>query len=335
MPPERREVRGSRSLPFQNSFIMSSSNSKRVVLLFAGQGAQTVGMGRDLAEAFPEAADRFRQADGILGFPLTGAMFDGPQEELTRTSRCQPALYVHGLVCLDLIRSRVPGLEVAGAAGLSLGEFTAHAAAGTFDFETGLRLVAQRGLFMEEATSATEGSMAAMIGGEEDAVRALAEECGVDVANFNAPGQIVLSGTREGIARALETSRDHGIRIAKELDVAGAYHSRLMQSAQEKLAVELAGVAIQSPSVPVICNFEARPVSDPDDIRRTLESQVTGSVRWAESMAAFIAAGETTFLELGPGGVLAGLMRRIDRAATVISVEDVASLDAAVEALAS
>ncbi|MCB1062516.1 MAG: ACP S-malonyltransferase [Verrucomicrobiae bacterium] len=311
----------------------SSSSSKRVVLLFAGQGAQSVGMGRDLAGAFPDAAERFRQADEIFGFSLTGAMFDGPQEELTRTSRCQPALYVHGLVCLDLIKARVPNLEVAGAAGLSLGEFTAHAAAGTFDFETGLRLVAKRGLFMEEATSATEGSMAAMIGGEEEAVRRVAEECDVDVANFNAPGQIVISGTKAGITKALEISKENGIRIAKELDVAGAYHSRLMQSAQDKLATELAEVTLAEPTVPVICNFEARAVSEPDDIRRTLEAQVTGSVRWAESMAAFIDQGETTFLELGPGGVLAGLMKRIDRAAKVISVEDVASLEAAVEAL--
>lgn len=290
-------------------------------------------MGKDLAVAFPEAAEQFRKADEILGFSLTGAMWDGPQEELTRTSRCQPALYVHGLVCLELLKRRVPGLEIAGAAGLSLGEFTAHAAAGTFDFETGLELVAKRGRFMEEATDATEGSMAALIGGDEDAVRAVAAECDVDVANFNAPGQIVISGKKEGIAKALEIAKEHGIRIAKELDVAGAYHSRLMQSAQDKLAAELAEVELAAPSVPVICNFEARPVSDPADIRRTLEAQVTGSVRWAESMSAFLADGETQFLELGPGGVLAGLMKRIDRGASVLSVENVDSLNAAVEAL--
>lgn len=308
-------------------------SSKRVVLLFAGQGAQAVGMGKDLAETFPEAAEQFQKADEILGFSLTGAMWDGPQEELTRTSRCQPALYVHGLVCLELLKQRVPDLEIAGAAGLSLGEFTAHAAAGTFDFETGLRLVAKRGQFMEEATDATEGSMAAMIGGEEDAVRKVAEECDVDVANFNAPGQIVISGKKEGITQALEIAKENGIRIAKELDVAGAYHSRLMQSAQDKLSTELAEVEIATPTVPVLCNFEAKAVSDAAEIRRTLEAQVTGSVRWAESMAAFIADGETTFLELGPGGVLAGLMKRIDRSATVISVENVDSLNAAVEAL--
>lgn len=307
--------------------------SKRVVLLFAGQGAQAVGMGQDLAEAFPSAAGRFAQADAILGFPLTETMFAGPKEELTRTSRCQPALYAHGLVCLDLIRERVPGLEIAGAAGLSLGEFTAHAAAGTFDFETGLKLVAKRGQFMEDATNATAGSMAAMIGGEESAVRTLAEACGVDVANFNAPGQIVLSGTREGIARAVAGAREHGIKLAKELDVAGAYHSRLMRSAQDQLATELASVDLREPRVPVVCNYEARKVSDPDDIRRTLESQVTGSVRWTESMRVFLDAGETTFLELGPGGVLAGLMKRIERTATVISVDNVATLESAVAEL--
>ncbi len=309
------------------------SSSKRVVLLFAGQGAQTVGMGKDLAENFDLAAERFRLADEILGFPLTTAMWEGPQEDLTRTSRCQPALYAHGLACLELVKTRVPDLEIAGAAGLSLGEFTAHAAAGTFDFETGLRLVAKRGQFMEEATDATEGSMAAMIGGDEDAVRAVAAECDVDVANFNAPGQIVISGRKEGIARALEIAKEHGIRIAKELDVAGAYHSRLMQSAQDQLATELAGMEPGMPAIPVICNFEARAVSDPADIRRTLEAQVTGSVRWAESMNVFLAGGETTFLELGPGGVLAGLMKRIDREARVLSVADTASLEAAVEAL--
>lgn len=308
--------------------------SKRVVLLFAGQGAQAVGMGRDLAEAFPAVAEKFARCDEALGFSLTGAMFDGPQDQLTRTSRCQPALYAHGLACLDLIRDQVPGLEIAGAAGLSLGEFTAHAAAGTFDFETGLALVAKRGRFMEEATDATAGGMAAMIGGDESAVRELAAECGVDVANFNSPGQIVLSGPKEGIARAVAGAKARGIKLAKELDVAGAYHSRLMQSAQDQLAAELAAVAMQTPRVPVVCNFEARAVSDPADIRRTLERQVTGSVRWEESMRVFLAQGETTFLELGPGGVLGGLMRRIEKSATVISVENVPTLESALAALA-
>jgi [acyl-carrier-protein] S-malonyltransferase len=153
------------------------------------------------------------------------------------------------------------------------------------------------------------------------------------VANFNAPGQIVLSGSREGIARALEVYPDKGIRVAKELTVAGAYHSRLMQSAQDALVPELAAAQVQAPALPVICNVEARPVVDPDEIRDTLARQVTGSVRWSESMQYLLAQGHRTFLELGPGGVLAGLMRRIDRAATVIRVEDLASLQAAHESL--
>lgn len=309
--------------------------SQRVVLLFAGQGAQTVGMGLDLARAFPRVQKQLERSNEILGYDLATTMFDGPDEELMRTSRCQPALYVHGLACLELLMERVPDLEIAGAAGLSLGEFTAHAAAGTFDFESGLRLVDLRGRFMEESTDATEGSMAAMIGSDEASVRTLAVACGVDVANLNAPGQIMISGTREGIARALETAKAHGIRMAKEIDVAGAYHSRLMEAAQEKLAVELTKAEILTPRVPVVCNVEARVVSDPEDIRQTLEAQVTGLVRWSESMRVFLDAGETTFVELGPGGVLAGLMKRIDRGATVISISDLESLEAAVEQLAA
>ncbi|MEY4484768.1 MAG: S-malonyltransferase, partial [Verrucomicrobiota bacterium] len=251
--------------------------AKKVVLLFSGQGAQKVGMGKDLAEAYPRAKALFDRADSVLGFNLTGAMFDGPIEDLTRTSRCQPALYAHGLVVLEVLKDRVPALEIAACAGLSLGEFTAHAAAGTFDFETGLKLVFQRGSFMEEACEKTAGSMAAMIGGEESAVRELAAECNIDVANLNAPGQIVLSGSVEGIKAALEKARSKGIRKAVELTVAGAYHSRLMKSAQDKLAAVLQSTAIQMPAVPVISNFEADVVTSDIVIRNTLERQVSGS----------------------------------------------------------
>lgn len=302
-------------------------------MLFAGQGAQTVGMGRDLAERFDAARERFALADERLGFSLSSKMFDGPAAELTRTSVCQPALYVHGLACLDLLQAEVPDLEIAGCAGLSLGEFTAHAAAGTFSFETGLDLVAKRGAFMEEATSAEAGSMAALIGGEEDDVRLLAEKCGVDVANLNAPGQIVVSGRKEGIARVLAEAADHGVRIAQELDVAGAYHSRLMLPAQEKLAAVLAGIELARPAVPVVCNVEGVEVSEPDEIRRTLVAQVSGSVRWSDCVRRFLDRGETLFIELGPGRVLAGLMRRIDRTAKAVSLSDVESLEKAVAEL--
>lgn len=303
---------------------------KKAVLLFAGQGAQTVGMGRDLAEKYDVARELFAKADDQLGFSLTEKMFDGPADELTRTSICQPALYVHGLACLELLKQEVPDLEIAGVAGLSLGEFTAHAAAGSFDFATGLDLVAQRGSFMEEATCATEGSMAAMIGGEDEQVRKLAAACDIDVANFNAPGQIVVSGSQKGIAKAVAEAMENGIKIAKELDVAGAYHSRLMMPAQEKLAEVLAKTELNTPSLPVTCNVEGRIVSDSDEIKRTLEAQVSGSVRWSECVQYFIGEGETLFIELGPGRVLTGLMRRIDRSAKALSFADVEGLESVV-----
>lgn len=304
-----------------------------VVILFSGQGAQKVGMGKDLADAYPVVKEMFAKADSALGFSLSDIMFNGPDEELTKTSRCQPALFLHGLACLEVLKQKVPSLNPVATAGLSLGEFTAHTLAGTFDFETGLKIVEQRGLFMEEACDATNGAMAAMIGGDEEAVASLAEDCDVDVANFNAIGQIVISGDEAGVDKAVEGAKERGIRIAKKLNVAGAYHSRLMQSAQDKLAGVLANVELGEPTIPVICNFEAREVKDPADIKAMLEQQVTGSVRWTASMQKLIADGHTTFLELGPGKVLAGLMARIDKSATVHSVEDVESLDAAVEAL--
>jgi [acyl-carrier-protein] S-malonyltransferase len=302
--------------------------SQKTVLLFSGQGAQKVGMGKDLAAAYPAAKALFDRADAVLGFPLSQVMFDGPMEELTKTSRCQPALYVHGLAVLAVLREKHPALEIGACAGLSLGEFTAHAAAGTFDFETGLRIVHQRGQFMEEACEETRGSMAAMIGGEESAVRELARECDVDVANLNAPGQIVLSGSIEGIKAAVAGAKAKGIVKAVELTVAGAYHSRLMRSAQDKLAAVLRDAPIVMPGVPVVSNYEADVVTSDVVIRMTLERQVSGSVRWSESMQRLIQAGHRNFLELGPGGVLAGLMRRIDKNVNVTAIEDAAGVEA-------
>ena len=305
----------------------------KAVLLFSGQGAQKVGMGKDLVDAYPVAQQLFEQADEVLGRSLTSIMFEGPNEDLTKTGNCQPALFLHGLTLLSILKEKVPALDPVAAAGLSLGEMTAHAAAGTFSFEDGLKLVAKRGELMDEACAAASGSMAAMIGGTEEDVRKLAAECDVDVANLNCPGQIVLSGLEEGIDQAVSKAKDFGLRMGKKLPVAGAYHSRLMAGAQEKLAAELATANVGTPSIPVISNFLAAPADGPDAIRESLTKQVTGSVRWIESIQLLRSQGHDLFIELGPDKALAGFMSRIDKEARVISINDVASLEAAVAEL--
>ncbi|HVD96307.1 MAG TPA: ACP S-malonyltransferase [Candidatus Limnocylindria bacterium] len=295
---------------------------KKNALLFAGQGAQNVGMGRDLAEQFPVAADLFREADEIVGQKLSEIAWNGPIEELTKTSNCQPALYVHGLACLAALRETAGDFPVGGAAGLSLGEITAHAAAGTFDFATGLKLVQLRAQFMDEACAATLGGMAAMIGGTENDVRRLAADEDVDVANINAPGQIVISGELAKVETAVGVAKEYGIGRAMMLNVAGAYHSRLMESAYEKLGAVLERVPIQRPRFPVISNVTGMEVTTAVEIRRTLQDQVTGTVRWLDCMERLIDLGCDFFIELGPGGVLAGLLRRTRKGVDVISVGD-------------
>lgn len=305
----------------------------KAVLLFSGQGAQKVGMGKDLTEAYPSAKSLFEKADEVLGRSLTSIMFEGPNDDLTRTGNCQPALFLHGLALLKVLQQKVPSLQPVAAAGLSLGEMTAHAAAGTFSFEEGLKLVAKRGQLMDEACEANPGSMAAMIGGSDEDVRRLADECDVDVANLNCPGQTVLSGKEEGIDQAVARAKDFGLRMGKKLQVAGAYHSRLMASAQDKLAGALAEANIGTPAIPVISNFLAAPAEGPDGIRESLTKQVTGSVRWIETIQLLRSQGHDLFIELGPGKVLAGFMSRIDKDARIISIEDAASLETAVAEL--
>ena len=295
---------------------------KKIGLLFAGQGAQCIGMGRDLAEKYPVAADLFRNADEILGRSLSEVSWNGPMEELTKTSNCQPALYIHALAALAAVREVLGDFEVGGAAGLSLGEITAHAAAGTFDFATGLKLVQKRGEFMDEACATTQGGMAAMIGGLENDVRRLAADEDVDIANINAPNQIVISGELANVETAVGVAKEYGIGRATMLNVAGAYHSRLMESAYIKLGEVLADLPMQSPRFPVISNVTGEEVKTPEEIRETLREQVTGTVRWADCMQRLIDLGCDLFIELGPGNVLAGLMKRTNRAVAVISVGD-------------
>ena len=301
--------------------------------MFAGQGAQVVGMGKDLADQFPTAADLFRRADEILGRKLSDIAWNGPIEELTKTSNCQPALFVHGLACLSILRELAGDFPIGGAAGLSLGEMTAHAAAGTFDFKNGLKLVQKRGEFMDEACATTIGGMAAMIGADENAVRQLADEEDVDVANVNSPGQVVISGELAKVEAAVAVAKEHGIRRATMLNVAGAYHSRLMESAYEKLGAALLEVQMQVPRFPVISNVTGREVETLPEIRRTLQDQVTSTVRWVDCMERLLDLGCELFVELGPGGVLAGLLKRTRKDVDVVSVGDVESVRKRVELL--
>jgi [acyl-carrier-protein] S-malonyltransferase len=314
----------------------------RIALLFPGQGAQFVGMGRDLQDSSLRAAGLYAKANATLGRDLTKIMWEGPKEELTRTANCQPALYLHGLAALGALheglaeRSAEFDKAIVGAAGLSLGELTAHAAAHTFDFENGLKLVERRGELMEEACQAAGGTMAALIGGDAASALALAEACGVEVANYNSPGQFVLSGTVEGVKQSIAQAKDKGFRKAVPLDVAGAYHSRLMAPAQARLSEALSATPMESPLFPVVANYSSEAVRDPVTARDLLAKQVTGSVRWIESIERLSKdMGATLYLEFGPGAVLAGLVGRIVNGAAIISIGDSESVAKAVARLKS
>jgi len=308
-----------------SSFTMTSTKSR--ALLFSGQGAQKIGMGADLCEKSPTACALYERADKQLGWSLSEISFRGPETALTETRVCQPALYTHGLAILAAFADHAGRpLRFEAAAGLSLGEYTAHATAGSFDFETGLKLVAERGRLMQEACNATVGTMITLLGATPEQAREIATACDVDVANLNCPGQIVLSGGKKEMEGVAEVAKAKGIRKVIPLNVAGAYHSRLMTGAAKELAPHLAQAAIVAPRVPVVANFTADLAGTPEQIRSTLEAQVCGSVRWEESIRRLISLGYTDFIECGPGGVLAGMLRRIDPAATCLSLESHADL---------
>ncbi len=305
----------------------------KTALLFAGQGAQVVGMGKDLAAQFPEAKAWFDRANSALGYDLTSICFDGPEAELTKTENAQPGIFLVSWVAFELLKARVPSLSFQATAGLSLGEFTALTAAGVMNFEDGLRVVRQRGRFMQEACDVTKGGMAAIIGLDEAPTREVCAEAGVVLANLNCPGQLVISGEAEKINKACELAKSKGAKRALPLTVAGAYHSPLMASAQPKLQSELSKVSLLAPNVPVISNVTAQPHTSAPEIAARMVEQVTSSVRWEESMRYLLAQGFTRFIELGPGTALSGFMKRIDKSAQMLNVADAASLEATVKAL--
>jgi [acyl-carrier-protein] S-malonyltransferase len=309
--------------------------SQKTALLFAGQGAQYPGMSRELAERFPSTRTWLDQSRAILGFDLPAVCFNGPEEELTKTENAQPAIFLAGWMALQLLRERAPGFSFQAAAGLSLGELTALTAAGVFEFKDGLNLARQRGRFMQEACDSTRGGMAAVLGFDLEQTRALCAETGVEVANLNCPGQIVISGEADKIARACELARVRGAKRAVALPVAGAYHSRLMAGAAPKVRALLATLPIHVPDVPVISNVTARPHTTPGEIAARLVEQVTSEVRWEDSTRHLLEQGFTRFIELGPGKTLCGFLKRIDARAQSFNIEDAASLEATVQACVS
>ena len=324
----------------------------RTALLFAGQGAQVIGMGKDLAEKFPSAKTWFDRANAALGYDLAAICFNGPAPELTQTENAQPGIFLVSWVAFQLLKERVGvqsrngrdcsaadtlkrelQLKFDATAGLSLGEFTALTAAGAMSFEDGLRVVRRRGRFMQEACEATRGGMAAVIGLDEAPTREVCAEAGVVLANLNCPGQLVISGETDKIANAVELAKAKGAKRALALPVAGAYHSPLMAGAQPKLQAELAKIKISAPGVPVISNVTGQPHGAPTEISARLIEQVTSSVFWEKSMRYLLAQGFTRFIELGPGTALSGFMKRIDNGAQMLNVADAASLEATVKAL--
>jgi [acyl-carrier-protein] S-malonyltransferase len=298
-----------------------------LALLFAGQGAQKVGMGRSLHESSPGARILYEQAAQVLGWDLARVSFEGPESELTQTRVCQPALFVHGMALVGALHETGGLSRVDMALGLSLGELTAYAAAGVFDFQTGLRIVAERASLMQEACTASSGAMAAIIGESRETVASLCREFDVEAANFNAPGQIIISGDRAKVAAAVEAASQRGIKKVL-LNVAGAYHSRLMEPARSAFEAFLVDIPFAAPRFRVFTNTTGRAVSDPLEIKSALARQVVSPVLWEDCMRGAVAAGATDFLELGPGGVLAGLARRTERSWKVRSVSEYADLAA-------
>ncbi|QQE76078.1 ACP S-malonyltransferase [Brevibacillus composti] len=304
----------------------------KVAFVFPGQGSQFVGMGQELAEQSAAARRIFEQADEALGFSLSRLCFEGPEEELRLTANTQPAILTASIAVLEALREKQPGVQADFYAGHSLGEYSALVAAGALSFTDAVRTVRARGQFMEQAVPAGQGAMAAVLGLERDALHALCEEVSggghpVQLANMNCPGQIVISGSAEGVKQAGEKAKASGAKRVLALNVSGPFHSSLMQPAAEQLQAVLSNVNVQNAAVPVVANVSARPVSEAGAIIDSLIQQVAAPVLWEDSVQWMAEQGVTTFVEVGPGKVLSGLIKKIAPADTkIVSVQDMESL---------
>ena len=301
--------------------------------VFAGQGAQVPGMGRDFAEADATAMELFDKANAVLGFDLKTVCFEGPAEALTKSNVCQPAIFVTSYAAYLALQKR-RATPFAAAAGLSLGEWGALCAAGVLDFDATLTVLEARGRFMQEACEATPSGMIAIVGASPAQLDELCAKTGCTPANINSAAQVVLSGDKDQIAAAATTAKELGIKRAIPLATAGAFHSKFMQPAREKLAPVLDGITFHAPKIPVISNVTGRVhSSDPAEIKDVMLRQVTETTRWADDIAAAKELGCDRFIEFGPGKVLSGLIKKIDVALTTLNVADMASLDATIAAL--
>ena len=315
----------------------SVMNQPPIAFLFPGQGSQAVGMGKELVEKYSLARDTFAEADAALGYPLSHLCFEGPEEKLKLTEITQPAILTVSVAAQRVLAEQ--GIHPQYAAGHSLGEYSAHVAAGTLAFFDAVRIVAKRGKYMQDAVPVGIGAMAAVLalalGPLEEACNQARQETGGTVApaNINSPDQIVISGNKAAVERAAELAKEKGAKRAIMLPVSAPFHCALMQPAQDRLAQDLRAVQFSTPAIPVVTNVDAKLIQDPEQAREALIRQVTGAVQWVRSIQALVAAGAQTFVEVGPGRVLTGLLRQTDRTKTGLNVENEESLEKTAAAL--